>query len=92
MVHVPWDQQDHSWEPLREQERSLQESFPIFQGQENPHQNPPLEDCDECKTVVKVGALPEEVGMNPKEDQHLRFHRMFCIGRDPQGLLSPAPL
>lgn len=47
-------QQGHSLEPLREQELSLQKSFPIFQSQENPHQNPFLEDCDECKIVVEV--------------------------------------
>lgn len=66
MVQVPWGQQGHSWEPLREHELSLQKSFPIFQSQENPHQNPFLEECDECKTGVEVRGSARRSGDESK--------------------------
>lgn len=60
------DQQGHSWEPLTEPELPLQDSFPIFHSQENPKQNPFLEDCDECKTVVEVWGFARRGGDESK--------------------------
>lgn len=77
----PGGQQGHPWEPLKEHELPLQESFPIFQSSF-------LEDSDECKTVVEVRASARRGGdesrrrPGPQISQDILFTALEGIHKD----------